>query len=169
MQFKLALQTNAAAHRGASWLGPPLPQYLAGMSYGGLHIGKADLRLTPDEAALASSALEHTATFALAVAVDSAFEKIIPDRFNSSDPAIVVAARIARIIRNAFSHDPFFPTWVCTNPNHLGQFAIPDVISLDTSVMNGKEVDWRHYGGPLALLRFVRHCQGLLAGQSCDG
>ncbi|MCR4337024.1 MAG: hypothetical protein NUV91_04375 [Candidatus Omnitrophica bacterium] len=34
-----------------------------------------------------------------------------------------------------------------------------DIIELDTSDLNGKVFDWRHYGGPLAILKlsnFVR-------------
>ncbi|HEY7329841.1 MAG TPA: hypothetical protein VH592_19560 [Gemmataceae bacterium] len=157
MQFKLAIQVAGAAHSGT------LPQQCVGMVYGGLSIGKDALKLEPNDAALASTALQHCATFALAVAVDTALEQTIPDRFNSQDPKIVAAARIARIIRNAFTHDPFYPRWVCTNPNHIGQFAIPDVITIDTTIVNGQSVEWTHYGGPLALLRFLRHSQRLIS------
>jgi len=154
VQFKLSLQVGA--------LPGAVDQRLTYMQYGRLGIEKQDLQLSPDDVALGQTALQHTATFALALAIDSAFERLVPDRFNCRNPDIAVAARIARILRNAFSHDPFFPRWICTNPNHRGMFAIPGVISLDTTVVNGQDVDWRHYGGPLALLRFLRHCQGLL-------
>jgi len=156
MQFKLALHVNTLTTCGT------LPQKTAGMNYGKLYIYKDDLMLSEDDAAIAGSSLMHCATFMLAVAIDSALEREIPERFNSSDPDVVVAARIARILRNAFSHDPFFPTWLCTNPNHLGKFEIQDVISIDTNIVNGMEVEWQHYGGPLAILRFLRHCQSLL-------
>jgi hypothetical protein len=159
-QYKLALQTKAAADLGA------VPQRLIGVTYGGLHIDKQDNQLSPEDAAFASSALEHTAMFTLAVAADTALERTIPDRFNESNQNVATAARIARILRNAFSHDPFFPRWICTNPNHLGQFTIPDVISLDTRALNGQEIDWRHYGGPLAILRFLRYCQSLIAAEA---
>lgn len=158
MQFKLAVQVSAFP--GA------VLQPMVGMQYGGLSIGKQDLELSADDTALAQSALKHTATFMLALAVDTALECMIPNRFNSTNPDIVVAARIARILRNAFAHDPFFPRWNCTNSNHLGQFSIRDVIAIDTTGINGQEVDWRHYGGPLALLRFLRHCQALLTAES---
>jgi hypothetical protein len=162
-QYKLSLQTTAAAHKGASWIGPLFPQCLAGMSYGGVHLDRQDLQLSPDDAATASSALEHSAMLMLAIAVDTAFEKNITNRFNAPDPEVAVAARIARILRNTFSHNPFFPKWECTNPNHVGVFNIPNVISLNTLAVNGQEVDWRHYGGPLAILRFLEHCKSLLA------
>jgi len=78
MQFKLALQVCSAAHCGG------LPQRLAGMSYGGLHIDKQGLRLSFDDAALAGTALRCASTFSLAVAVDSALAALFgTERFTS--------------------------------------------------------------------------------------
>jgi hypothetical protein len=168
LQFKFALQAEGAAHapiwfkRTAPELSVPFPQKLAGMGYGKHHINGDDLRLSEDDLALASNTLKHCAIFTIAVVIDSAFENIVPDRFSTSNEDIRIAARIARILRNAYTHDPFFPKWNCTNRNHIGSFIIPNVIAIDTTVVNGQEVEWQHYGGPLALLLFLRHCQKLL-------
>lgn len=133
-----------------------------GINYGGLHISESGLKLSADDAALASNGLKHCSILTLAVVVDSAFENLVPDRFNSSNEDIKIAARIARILRNAYTHDPFFPKWNCTNQNHIGKFIIPNVIAIDTAAINGLEVEWQHYGGLLSLLLFLRHCQKLL-------
>lgn len=173
LQLKFALQAEGAAHaplwfEGVKFDGiepeesAPFPQRLGGMTYGGLHISGDDLKLSADDAALASNGLKHCSILTLAVVIDSAFENIVPDRFNSQNEDIKIAARIARIIRNAYTHDPFFPKWNCTNKNHIGKFIIPNVIAINTTTVNGLEVEWQHYGGPLALLLFLRYCQNLL-------
>jgi hypothetical protein len=168
LQLKFALQAEGAAH-APLWLkhlypdeSAPFPQKLSVMSYGKLSIGGDDLKLSEEDAALASNCLKHCSIFTLAVVIDSAFENIVPDRFNSPNQDIKIAARIARILRNAYTHDPFFPRWNCTNKNHVGEFIIPNVIAIDTATVNGLEVEWQHYGGLLALLLFLRHCQKLL-------
>ena len=173
LQLKFALQAEGAAHaplwfEGIEFDGiapvesATFPQRLGAMTYGGLHINGDDLKLSADAAALASNGLKHCSIFTLAVVIDSAFENIVPDRFNSSNQDIKIAARIARILRNAYTHDPFFPRWNCTNQNHIGKFIIPNVIAIDTTAVNGLEVEWQHYGGFLSLLLFLRHCQKLL-------
>jgi hypothetical protein len=166
MQLKLALQVEAAAHAPLQLEGimdcDPFPQKLGGITYGKIHMTRDELRLSADDAALASNALKHCATFTLVVAIDSAIENIIPNRFDPNNSSISVAARIARIIRNAYTHNPFFPQWNCTNPNHIGLFSIPGIITLDTASINGMEVEWQDYGGHLALLLFLDHCKELL-------
>lgn len=168
LQLKFALQSEFAAHEPL-WLEgfgytevSQFPQKLNGINYGGLHISESGLKLSADDAALASNGLKHCSILTLAVVVDSAFENLVPDRFNSSNEDIKIAARIARILRNAYTHDPFFPKWNCTNQNHIGKFIIPNVIAIDTAAINGLEVEWQHYGGLLSLLLFLRHCQKLL-------
>src|SRR6266849_5500866 len=99
LQFKLALQV-AAVPGGVT-------QRLTFMTYGRLSIEKQDLQLSEEDVPLAQTALKQIATFTLALAIDTAFENTIADRFNSPDHEIVIAARIARILRNAFAHDPF--------------------------------------------------------------
>jgi len=152
LQFKLALQVSASAHSEHC-----LQQPLVVFSFGGYHIERDDLSLTEDESQIAASALEHCATHLMAVVIDTALEHTIPNRFESLDMPIVHASRIARLLRNAFAHNPLLPVWHITNENHRGQFEIPGVISIDARHLHGLEVDWRHYGGPLALLKFLAY------------
>lgn len=35
-------------------------------------------------------------------------------------------------------------------------FAVHNIMALDTTALHGVALDWRHYGGPLALLRLCR-------------
>jgi hypothetical protein len=91
--------------------------------------------------------------------VKDAIRAVIPDPKTSSDPDVKSAYQIARLIRNAFSHAPFSPTW-SIDPDCQGKtFAVADLITLDTTDLHGTPFDWRQYGGPLALFRlcqFVR-------------
>jgi hypothetical protein len=172
LQLKFALQAEGAAHAPIQLEGAdlekfgvtPFPQLLNGMTYGGLHIGADDLQLSADEAALASNGLKHCSILTLAVVIDSAFENIFRDqnRFKSSNEDIKTAATIARILRNAYTHNPFFPKWKFDNPDYIGNFVIPNVIAINTETLNDLDVKWQHYGGPLSLLLFLRYSQKLL-------
>jgi hypothetical protein len=69
---------------------------------------------------------------------------------------VQAAYQIARLIRNAFAHAPFTPTWSIDPDCRDKVFAIPEVISLDTTSLHGTAFDWHQYGGPLALFRLCR-------------
>ncbi len=121
----------------------------------------ADLRLTREEEGIGATLFEHVATYILAVQIDTALGALYPNRFENADQNLCCAARIARLIRNAFAHNPFAPEWKwkTNGPCENRQFVVPDIISLDTTGLSGKYVERRHYGGPLALLKladFVR-------------
>jgi len=92
--------------------------------------------------------------------IDSEIRKVIaavsPKPWVASDDDVVVAYHIARLIRNAYSHGPFSPTWMVHDALRNKVFAIPDVLTLDTTGLHGLPFDWRHYGGPLAMFRFCR-------------
>lgn len=89
-------------------------------------------------------------------------EECIKDRFSTKNKTIKNTAKIARIIRNAFAHNPFYPKWNFENKNHIGIFEIKRIIKLDTTSLHGKKVDWCHYGGPIALLKFADHAKKIL-------
>ncbi len=118
-----------------------------------------EVALREDQAVYAAKVLHRSATFLMAVAIKDAIKAVEVDPYNSTDTNIQSAYQIARLIRNAFSHAPFSPTWSIDLDCRNKTFAIPNIISLDTSGLQGVALDWRHYGGPLALLqlcRFVR-------------
>jgi hypothetical protein len=69
---------------------------------------------------------------------------------------VQAAYQIARLIRNAFAHAPFAPMWSIDPDCRDKVFAVPDVIALDTTGLQGQPFDWRQYGGPLALFQLCR-------------
>jgi hypothetical protein len=95
----------------------------------------------------------------MAVAMKDAILAVVHDPMGSLNPDVQAAYQIARLIRNAFAHAPFSPTW-SIDPNCRDKtFAVGDLITLNTKGLQGMPFDWRHYGGPLAwfrLCRFVR-------------
>jgi hypothetical protein len=95
----------------------------------------------------------------MAVAMKDAIRMAVVDPKNHGDDAIRSAYQISRLIRNAFAHAPFNPVWSIDPDCRDHIFAVRDILSLDTTGLHGQRFDWRHYGGPLALLRlseFVR-------------
>ena len=60
------------------------------------------------------------------------------------------------MIRNAFAHGPISPKWSIDENCRNRVFEIAKVMKLDTTKLDGKPFDWRHYGGPLALFRLCR-------------
>jgi hypothetical protein len=95
----------------------------------------------------------------MAVAMKDAIKDTVNDPKNGSDADVQSAYQIARLIRNAFAHSPFNPIWSIDSDCRDKTFSVRDIIALDTTSLNGTAFDWRHYGGPLALLRlchFVR-------------
>lgn len=77
-------------------------------------------------------------------------------RKKSKNPDVVGAYQIARMIRNAFAHGPFSPTWSIEQDCRDQIFKVRNIIKLDTTDLHGTRFDWRHYGGPLALFRLSR-------------
>ena len=90
MQFKLAIHACSAAHGGN------MPQNCIGFIWGELSVSGDYLKLDGDELATAGSVLQHSATYLLAVSIDTALEKAFPDRLDHHTPDVAIAARIAR-------------------------------------------------------------------------
>ncbi len=103
--------------------------------------------------------LQRSSTFLIAVAIKDAIKSAVPNPKQCADSNIRSAYQVSRLIRNAFTHAPFHPIW-SIDPNCRDQkFEVQDIIELDTHELDGQPFDWRHYGGPLAILRlsqFVR-------------
>lgn len=152
-QFKLAIAVAAHTHKHPD---KPKFSYLSAFSSGKHVLAKKDLELTALNERLASTALEHSTTYLMAVQLDSTLEAIYGSkRFTHKDDSIRNASCIARLIRNAFAHNPLSPVWKIHRQFKNKTFAIPGVIEIDTSrLANGQAVVRMHYGSPLALLRF---------------
>ncbi len=118
-----------------------------------------EIALRQDQAEYAAAFLQRSATYLMAVAMKDAIRAVVLDPKASSDSNVQAAYQTARLIRNAFAHAPFTPTWSIDPDCRDKTFAIPDLITLDTTGLDGTAFHWRHYGGPLALFRlcgFVR-------------
>jgi len=115
-----------------------------------------EVALRQDQAEYAASFLHRSATYLMAVAMKDAIRAVENDPKTSQNPDVRAAYQIARLIRNAFAHAPFSPMWSIDPDCRDTTFAIPDLITLNTTGLHGTPFDWRHYGGPLALFRLCR-------------
>jgi hypothetical protein len=142
-----------------------------------------EIALRQDQADYAAVLLQQSATLTMAVAAKDAIEAVAsslpkaikgaradidrtirdsisvvdPKLWKASDDDVATAYHIARLIRNAFAHTPFAPTWMIHPELRNRIFVIDGVIELRTSGLHGTVIDWRHYGGPLALFRLCRY------------
>ncbi len=154
LQFRLASAVRLATTRNLQPLDFPVE-----WTHGQHRVRYDEIALRGDQADYAAFFLHRSATFLLAVAMKDAIRAVVPDPKTSPDSDVRAAYQIARLIRNAFAHAPFSPTWSIDADCQDTIFSIPHVIALDTSGLHGIVFDWRHYGGPLALFRlcqFVR-------------
>jgi hypothetical protein len=93
----------------------------------------------------------------MAVAIKDAIKAAIPDPRNTKNSDVQAAYEISRLIRNAFAHSPFNPVWSIDPYCRNRVFELKRIVSLDTKDLHGIPFNWRHYGGPLAMLRLCRH------------
>jgi hypothetical protein len=128
-------------------------------SHGKHVVHYAEVAISEDEADCAACYLHRSATYLMAVAIKDAIRVAVADPKTHSDPDVKSAYQISRLIRNAFAHAPFDPVWSIDPDCRDRIFAVPDRLRLDTTGLHGQRFDWRHYGGPLAVLclsKFVR-------------
>lgn len=153
-QFRLATAVRLAVTMGQQPLDLPIE-----WSHGKHVVNYTEVAIAREEADFAAWNLQRSATFLMASAALEAIRATIPKPKSHTDPKVADAYQIARTIRNAFAHNPFNPIWRIDADCQTRRFGIADVIELDCTGLDGKLFDWRHYGGPLALLRlsqFVR-------------
>lgn len=150
-QFKLAVAVRA--HCTSSQPKNAFA-YLDTLSFGKHVAHSKELSPTQDEEQFAAAALEHSATYIMAVQIDTALQPVFPQRLSHLREDVQQSAWIARLIRNAFAHDPLNPVWL-TYPECENQiFSVQEIITLNTAQLKGKVLQRMDYGGPLALLRF---------------
>ncbi|MEY2485958.1 MAG: hypothetical protein QOH39_1606 [Verrucomicrobiota bacterium] len=128
-------------------------------SHGKHRVRYDEIALSQEDADYAAWSLHRSATFLIAVAIKNAIRAAVADPKTDNDADVRYAYQIARLIRNAFAHAPFDPVWSIDADCRNRVFAVGDIIRLDTVNLHDQHFDWRHYGGPLALLRlsqFVR-------------
>lgn len=151
LQFRLASAVRLATTLKVQPLDLPME-----WTHGKHRVKYEEIALRPDQADYAACFLHRSATFLMAVAIKDAIRAVVSDPKMSPDSDVRAAYQVARLIRNAFAHAPFSPTWSIDPDCRDKVFAVPDVIALDTTGLHGTPFDWRQYGGPLALFRLCR-------------
>lgn len=149
-QFRLACTVHFAVSTGGLSLDVPLEQ-----TFGHHRTDYKEFGLRQDQAGYAAAALEFVATFTMAQVMLEAIKQSFPGvKIKEHENAEIVAAyQISRMIRNAFAHHMLRPMWSIDDDCRDRKFAVGEVISLETSGLNGQYFDWRHYGGHLAVWR----------------
>ncbi len=143
--FKLAFGFSATHPR----LG-----YLTEFSSYGHTAKQKDLSLNEKEEFVGAGFLEHVATYTLAAQIDTALAELYPNWLNSANAEQRSIAWIARLLRNAFAHNPFAPKWLIDRKVKNERLTVRKIIALDTAALKGRYVASEDYGGPLALLKF---------------
>ena len=154
LQFRLATTVRLAISLGKQSLEVP-----TSWSHGKHTVTYEEIVLTKDQADIAADYLKRTATYLMSLTIKDALKRTYGDPKNHDNENVVAAYQISRLIRNAFAHSPIRPMWHIDSDCREKIFTIKDVISLDTTGLDQKPFDWRHYGGLLALFRlskFVR-------------
>ncbi|HLY25398.1 MAG TPA: hypothetical protein VKQ72_03600 [Aggregatilineales bacterium] len=139
----------------------PEIHYPATFSWGEHSVSQAELRLTREQEDYGFAILEHCSTYLCAIQIHTTLDSLRGDnKFPEQERED--SFQIARQIRNAFAHDPFNPRWDIKPQFNNKKYEIPGIIFLDTTGLDGKAVNRRDYGGPLAILRFIEYTQGVL-------
>jgi len=158
LQFRLASAVSLASTFKTQPLDLPLE-----WSHGQHSVRYSEIALSDGDSDFAAWNLHRSTTFLMAVAMKDAIRVAVTDPKNHSDSDVRCAYQISRLVRNAFAHAPFDPVWSIDPDCRDRVFSVCDLISLDTTGIHGQRFDWRHYGGPLALLRLLQFvCTGIL-------
>jgi hypothetical protein len=152
LQFRLASAVRLAVATNNQPLDLPLE-----WSHGKHKISYKEVALREDQADFAAWNMHRSATFLMAVAMKDAIKAIFPDPKNAANSDVQAAYQISRLIRNAFAHNPFNPIWSIDPDCRNRVFEVRDVASFDTTDLQGVAFNWRHYGGPLAMLHLCRY------------
>lgn len=162
-QFRLACTVHLAVINQVQTFDVPVT-----WTFGEHHVSYQDFGLRPDQAPLASEALEETAVFVLASAIRDAIVGTFATPKVHDNPQVVAAYQISRIIRNAFAHSMVDPVWSIDADCADRTFSIDGVISLSTSGLHGRRIGWPDYGGPLAIFHFGRFVREILLRDPLD-
>jgi hypothetical protein len=162
-QFRLACTVHLAVANGVQTLDVPVEWV-----FGRHRVSYEDFGLRPDQADYAALQLELTATFVIAGVIRDALVDLFDNPKTHQNPDVVAAYQISRMIRNAFAHWMLYPRWSIDEDCRDRTFTVGDVISLNTTGLSNRVLDWRHYGGPLAMFHFGRFVREVLLGDRVD-
>jgi hypothetical protein len=152
LQFRLASAVRLAVTMDNQPLDLPVE-----WSHGKHNVNYKEVTLRKDQADFTAWNVHRSATFLMAVAMKDAIKAAVPDPRNATNSDVQAAYEISRLIRNAFAHSPFNPVWSIDPYCRNRVFEVRDVVSLDTTDLQGVAFNWRPYGGPLAMLRLCRY------------
>src|SRR5216683_243959 len=162
-QFRLACTVHLAVANGVQTLDVPVEWV-----FGKHHVSYEDFGLRSDQADYAALQLEMTATFVVAGVIRDALVGLFDNPKAHQNLNVVISYQISRLIRNAFAHSMLYPRWSIDEDCRDRAFAIDRVILLKTTGLNNKTLDWRDYGGPLAIFHFGRFVREVLLGDKVD-
>ncbi len=162
-QFRLACTVHLAVANGVQTLDVPVE-----WSFGKHRVSYEDFGLRSDQADYAALHLEMTATFVLASVIRDVIVGLFDNPKADTNSSVVAAYQISRLVRNAFAHSMLYPVWSIDADCHAKTFAIDNVISLNTTGLHGKPLEWPDYGGPLAMLYFGRFVREVLLNDKVD-
>lgn len=114
------------------------------------------MELNPDEEEMASNLMLWSATRLLAVQMNTVLERTSPSHFDRPREELRDATTIVRLVRNAFAHNPFEPTWDMEPKYRDRVFEVPGIIRIDIHGKQGTVMVNRHLGGRSALLRLAQ-------------
>lgn len=161
IQYRFAVGINTLYSTHERYPKLSYPNY---WTWGKHSITKKEIQLTRKETEDGAMLFSHSALYIMVVQIDSALEKFFgKNRFLHKNSDIQAAASIARLIRNAFAHDPFHPTWIINKRMKNKIFRVDRInIELNTSGFENRTVKRSHYGGPLVILELSRFIRSLL-------
>jgi hypothetical protein len=86
--------------------------------------------------------LENVATYMMMLTLNEVLDdEWGKGRLQSKDKEIQNISRVVELIRNAFAHDPFRPTWQLTEATRNKEYEIPGILTLKTDCLEGKRLD----------------------------
>jgi hypothetical protein len=164
LQFRLAITVRLVSSLGRQPLEVPTQ-----WAHGKHIVTYEEMVLTKDQLDIAADCLKRTATYLMSITIKDGLKKIYKDPKNHKDKNVVAAYQISRLIRNAFAHSPIRPVWSIDPDCRDREFVVEDIISLNTKGLDRKPLDWRHYGGLLALFRLSKFVRINLFGDTDTG
>ena len=136
-----------------------LPYYEA-FSYLGHVVKREDLELSREEEKKGAQILEFIGAYMMITQLREVLKVEWGDgTIQGTDLVKKNIYQITRLIRNAFTHDPFKPVWDISPSAVNQEFEISNIIKFRTHGLHGKRLDRSHYGGPLALLKLAEYIQ----------
>lgn len=123
--------------------------------WGKYTVHKADLQLNEEQEHQGVMLSSYAAKYLLCVQIDTILSELFgKERFKHTDEDIRAVSSITRLIRNAFTHNPFAPVWLIDRDSMNKIFHVKAIdLKLDTHGKHNRSLERSDYGGPLALLK----------------